>query len=148
METATTEILGDEVEEDVQKVEPASEEPKAEEDKERSVSETPPKGKRKSNVEKVRCDKCLRDFNPAYLSRHICKPVRRANGGASEGDPVGEPVPPIPNRPIEREITAVVPEDPPERDVTAADVALFLRKQEDSRRAERMAQYSAAMIGA
>ena len=58
-------------------------------------------------------------------------------------------MPPIPNRPIETEITAVVPEDdPPEKEVTAADVASFLRKQKDIRRAERMAKYSAAMFGA
>ena len=113
------------------------------------ASETSRKGKRKSNTEKVRCDKCLREFNPAYLSRHISnEPIveeptetRPATRPASE-------TPPIP-LPIIRETTAIIPEDPqPTTELTAADVAAFLRKQKVAQRAEKMAKYSAAMFGA
>ena len=118
---------------------PASETPKV---------ETSRKGKRKSNTEKVQCDKCLREFNPAYLSRHICKPVRSTSEPIAEEPTEPRPAsktPPIPP-PIIRE--APVSEDSPERELTAADVAAFLRKQKVAQRAEKMAKYSAAMFGA
>ena len=116
--------------------------------------ETSRKGKRKSNTEKVQCDKCLREFNPAYLSRHICKPVRSTSEPIAEEPTEPRPAsktPPIPP-PIVRE--APVSEDPrsasetPEKELTAADVAAFLRKQKVAQRAEKMAKYSAAMFGA
>ena len=100
------------------------------------------KGKRKSNTEKVQCDKCLREFNPAYLSRHICKPVRSTSEPIAEEPTEPPPIPP----PIVRE--APVSEDPPEKELTAADVAAFLRKQKFAQRAEKMVKYSAAMFGA
>ena len=179
METVDVEEIYDPVEaegvqprEDIQKVEPPSvplvkaeehsaSETQAEENNERSASETRPasethpatKGKRKSNTEKVRCDKCLREFNPAYLSRHICKPCVVSNEpGGKPGEEPTEPrpaseTPPIPHH-IVREATAVIPEDPPQRELTAADVAAFLRKQKLAQRAEKMAKYTAAMFGA
>ena len=117
----------------------ASETPKVET---RPASETSRKGKRKSNTEKVQCDKCLREFNPAYLNRHICKPVRSTSEPIAEEPTEPPPIPP----PIVRE--APVSEDPPEKELTAADVAAFLRKQKVAQRAEKMAKYSAAMFGA
>lgn len=111
------------------------------------------KGKRKSNTEKVQCDKCLREFNPAYLSRHICKPVRPASETRPTSESIAEePTGPCPasntrpasnTPPIVRETT--FPETP---EPTAADVAAFLRKQKFAQRAEKMAKYSAAMFGA
>ena len=118
---------------------PVNETPKVET---RPASETSRKGKRKSNTEKVQCDKCLREFNPAYLSRHICKPVRSTSEPIAEEPTEPPPIPP----PIVRE--APVSEDPPEKELTAADVAAFLRKQKVAQRAEKMAKYSAAMFGA
>ena len=76
------------------------------------ANETSRKGKRKSNTEKVRCDKCLREFNPAYLSRHICKPCVVTSSETSNEPIVEEPrpaseTPPIP-LPIIRETTAIM----------------------------------------
>ena len=136
---------------------PKAEERPANETDPRPASESPKvktrPAKRKTNTEKVRCDKCLREFNPAYLSRHICKPCVVSNEpGGKPGEEPTEPrpaseTPPIPH-PIVREATAVIPEDPPQRELTAADVAAFLRKQKVAQRAEKMAKYSAAMFGA
>ena len=64
--------------------------------------------------------------------------------GGKPGEEPTEP-PPIPP-PIVRE--APVSEDPPEKELTAADVAAFLRKQKVAQRAEKMPKYSAAMFGA
>ena len=116
----------------------ASETPKVET---RPASETSRKGKRKSNTEKVQCDKCLREFNPAYLSRHICKPVRPASETRSTSEPiVEEPTEPRPaskTPPIPRPASETPPivsetrpaSETPQRELTAADVAAFLRKQ-------------------
>ena len=140
---------------------PAEERPANETDppkvKTRPASETSRKGTRKSNTEKVRCDKCLREFNPAYLSRHICKPCVVRPASETSNEPIVEETPPIPP-PIIRETTAIIrpasetPEGPRSAsetpELTAADVAAFLRKQKVAQRAEQMAKYSAAMFGA
>ena len=72
---------------------PVNETPKVET---RPASEPSRKGKRKSNTEKVQCDKCLREFNPAYLSRHICKPVRSTSEPIAEEPTEPPPIPPMP----------------------------------------------------
>ena len=106
-----------------------------EEEKEKKVTK-PRRTKRDQMIKKEQCTVCLRDFNPAYMARHVCKPPARE-----------------PCKPPSEEEPAVKPEaQPPEpapvsREVTAADVASYLRREKDSRRADKVARYSAAMFG-
>ena len=120
----------------------------AEESEEPVAAEVPKKKPRRkksdTDIKKIQCGSCLREFNPAYLNRHSCKPPNAA--GTRDG--VVEIHPQV----IEKPEPGPLAEPPPqptaiERQVTAADIASFLKREKDTRRAEKVARYSAAMFG-
>ena len=111
----------------------------------------PRRKKSDKDIKKAQCGTCLREFNPAYLNRHICKPPQPPEAHpASETRPANQM--PCRDDMAPPEILLVIEPAPPiptiiERQVTAADVASFLKRDKDARRAEKVARYSAAMFG-
>ena len=107
-----------------------------EEEKEKKVTK-PRRTKGELSIKKERCTVCLREFNPAYKTRHVCKPPPMPR----------EATEPQEEEPLRAKPETQPPESEPTREVNAADVASYLRREKDSRRADKVARYSAAMFG-